>query len=566
MKKNLLELMTENERYLTEKTLSLMDKFYDENAKLLGSESTYHDVRSSSYYAAGLLIRNQAGDLERACEIIKLIISLQYDNPEEIYHGTFRATPKDVHPPVGNLPWKSFSPNWTYFFDKTIEKVSIEFKKNVSVEKLDEINKIINLQKELENAVTSVLPVIWKSYDPNWREFIGCTFALILAEFEDMLPKDLVELIDESMKKAVIGSIERRVYDTNPMNCNVEFMHIFMTHYFGSRFSNKEWKEHAAREAHKCYKDFMEFKTLAEYNSPTYYGIDLFALGLWRKYLKSDSLKKLAEEIEAYLWEDIAQFYNPNLQNMCGPFARAYAMNMQNYVTTTAMFIILLTGPDNVPMPEITENSQAFAEFCYGPMISLIGANIPENIKASFLTYEQDRQIERKFREMIERGKPGERRVLCTATAYIEKDLMLGALSGSRNTSGQLHPLTVYWKSEDDETLNIRLIRREKNKHWSEHIWGILYDAKASQRNLSLNIDFNTEKEIELVFQIKGKNLNIDLITEYLWQLPGLNIELEANAPKPQIIKCKDFIEVIYEYIPTNSSYHTMNFNLNLTK
>lgn len=568
MKKNLLESMTRNERYLAESTLSLMDKFYDSNMKLLGSENTYYDVRSSAYYAAGLLMRNQSGDLERALEVIKQIIKMQYDAPNEIYHGTFRATPKDIHPPVGNLPWKAFSPNWTHFFDTTIEKISKEFRKSVSVEKLQQLNEALNidLEKQLEDAVSNVLPVLWRSYDPNWREFIGCTFALIISEFEDMLPSDVIKLMDESMEKAVIGSIERRIYDSVPMNCNVEFMHIFMAHYFGSRFNNKDWKEHAAREAHKIYKEFMEFKTLAEYNSPTYYGIDLFALGLWRKYLNSDSLKKLGEEMESYLWVDIALFYNANLQNMCGPFARAYAMNMQNYVTTTAMFMLLITGEENLPMPTISSESQAFPEFCYGPMIALIGSHVPEHIQSSLIAHEKDRQIERKFIEMIERGKPGERRNLCTATAYIEKDLMLGALSGSKNTSGQLHAATIYWKSEDTETLNIRLIRREKNKHWRDHLWGITYDAKASKNLLEIDVAFDTERNIELVFQIRGKNIDINLITENLWKLPGLDVKLKSSAPTPTIVQCKDFFEVIYDYNPNTSKNNHMKFQLNLKK
>ena len=33
--------------------------------------------------------------------------------------------------------------------------------------------------------------VMWRDYDPNWREFIGTTFAIILNEYPDRIPPDL---------------------------------------------------------------------------------------------------------------------------------------------------------------------------------------------------------------------------------------------------------------------------------------------------------------------------------------------------------------------------------------
>lgn len=556
MEKVSFDSMTLNERYLAQETIALMDKFYDEKASLILGGDKKHDVRSSAYYAAGLLMRNQAGDLERACEIIRQIINTQYDKPGEIYHGTYRVHPEDPHPPIGNLPWKTLSHGWMHYTEDIYDKVLTELKKEIPSENAE------NFEKSFQTAVINTIPTVWLSYDPNWREFIGCTFAMIIAEFEDMLPKDIVKLIDDSMAKTVLGSVERRVYDVIAMNSNVEMMHIFMTYYFGERFNNEEWMMHAEREAKKCYDEFMEFKSLAEFNSPTYYGIDLFAFGFWRKYLKSETLKQIGKEMEYYLWEDIALFYNADMKNMCGPFARAYGMDMQKYVTTTGMFILLAIGKEYAPLPPISVKSEGFPEYCYGPIIAAIGTSMPEELKAYFETHQKDRQIERKFRETVERAKPGQRRNLCTVTAYIEKDLMIGAITGSGNTSGQLHPATVYWKDENGDVFNFRLIRREPNKHWSEHYWGIKYDGKAEKNLLKMDVDFDSEKEFELVFQVSGKNIDTSSISENSWQFPGLKAEVDAKAPVPYISQSKGRLEIVYHYNPEDQLSRHMSFNI----
>ena len=89
-------------------------------------------------------------DTEKAVRTIHAIIDTQFDEPGMAYHGTFFRWVGETHPP-------------------------------------------------------GMDSVMWKDYDPNWRQFIGLGFATILEEYEHRLPQDLIARMDRSLKLAVEG-------------------------------------------------------------------------------------------------------------------------------------------------------------------------------------------------------------------------------------------------------------------------------------------------------------------------------------------------------------------------
>ena len=80
---------------------------------------------------------------------------------------------------------------------------------------------------------------VWEHYDPNWRQFIGTTFALILIEFEPRLPADLPTRMVDSMRRAVEGEIAHQLL--TPDYTNIALMHGFLWGYAGTRLSRSEW-------------------------------------------------------------------------------------------------------------------------------------------------------------------------------------------------------------------------------------------------------------------------------------------------------------------------------------
>ena len=55
-------------------------------------------VRESSWYALGLLLRDQPGDRQRAAEILDAVLKEQYVKPGVRWYGTYQRTPEEPDP------------------------------------------------------------------------------------------------------------------------------------------------------------------------------------------------------------------------------------------------------------------------------------------------------------------------------------------------------------------------------------------------------------------------------------------------------------------------------------
>ncbi|MBM3212628.1 hypothetical protein FJZ33_10435, partial [Candidatus Poribacteria bacterium] len=64
--------------------------------------------------------------------------------------------------------------------------------------------------------------------------------------------------------------------------------------------------------------------TVSEFNSPTYYGVDIAPLAQIANYTKNEEYKIKAMILEERLWLDLATRYNPNIGQLAGPFSRVY--------------------------------------------------------------------------------------------------------------------------------------------------------------------------------------------------------------------------------------------------
>src|SRR3972149_2171129 len=89
-----------NAQTLVTDSIAWMDQYWDERAGLLWSPGDRVDPHhphpvgphiggESGWYALGLLLRNTRGDLERAIRFLDTILSYQFDEPSQPYHGTF---------------------------------------------------------------------------------------------------------------------------------------------------------------------------------------------------------------------------------------------------------------------------------------------------------------------------------------------------------------------------------------------------------------------------------------------------------------------------------------------
>ncbi|HYD08466.1 MAG TPA: hypothetical protein VEA78_00075, partial [Acidimicrobiales bacterium] len=130
--------------------------------------------------------------------------------------------------------------------------------------------------------------VEWIDYDPNWRQFVGTTFWLLREHFD-------IE-VGDAIDRAIAGEPRARV---SPKYSNIALM--------------KAWLEQDESYAGRVVEVFDRYGAFEEYGSPTYYGIDLFALALWTEHPPTGFFAEHGERLTAALWADIARWWHADL-------------------------------------------------------------------------------------------------------------------------------------------------------------------------------------------------------------------------------------------------------------
>jgi len=364
-------------------SMEWMNQLYDADTGLLRypQDVNRHMVRESLWYAFGLLLESKFLDqpsnhADRIETIITQVLANQYDAPGKIWHGTFKRAPQEPDPP--------------------------------------------------EDAV------IWKDYDPNWRQFIG-TVLILLRRLEDHLScKHLLVQIDAAIVLCIEGEPVGRV---PPTYTNIALMKAWLE-VESRELTGDDFYQRGLSYADEITQIYKKHGAFAEYNSPTYYGINFYALGLWQDF--SDELEVKGREISTALWTDISRYYHAGMKNVCGPWSRSYGMDMQKYVAAWGLWVWALTARNVAPFPHTTSNLEHGHDFCLGPIAAITAVAIPEKIKRHFLHFAEERQVSQQISTEPSRS----------AAAYLSNQLMIGLETSERSFQGteQYHPLTIHWR------------------------------------------------------------------------------------------------------------------------
>jgi hypothetical protein len=231
--------------------------------------------------------------------------------------------------------------------------------------------------------------------------------------------------------------------------------------------------------------------------------------------------------MEEALWRDIAQMYHAGLKNMAGPFDRSYGMDMQRYATTTGMWIWMMVGREIAPFPDITHTFKHALDFCFAPCYVAVDVSMPEAALQHFLTFQGERQIERVIADEPRR----------VATAWIGNTLLLGGESTEQSepTSTQFHPATIHWKSPQNRV------------SWVKLAYTMPVDAHAEKGLITLSFQGQGEQTPAIIFEIDTpEGSTLPSIQPHLWQLSGLTIQVETNAPYLGVKEQGEFCEVHY--------------------
>lgn len=452
--------------------MRVMDGCFDERAALIrplsavvtrnGDSSRLHIVRETSWYAAGLLLRNQAGDRERAIRAIEAVLEQQIDEPGRPWHGTFYRYAEEPRP-------TSAARRWT-------------------------------------------------DYDPNWREFIGTTFQIILLNFADRVPAELNRRMEQSIRLAVEGEIQED--RLKPTYTNTALLYGVLIGFAGERLQKPEWTRRANEWTEAVYRDFNRYGAFAEFNSPTYCGTDLFGLALWRVHGTTPRMREAGGAMEAALWRSTAALYHADLKNICGPYDRSYGMDMRRYASLVGLWLLSVLDPGEAPFPPVEFGVDHGSDIAYAPCFLLVPTRIPGDAMKHFRAFQGERLVRQQITS---------RRI---ATAWIEKDYMLGgeftgktrdAASGS-----QFHPATIHWRLPGGGVGWIRMVNAPR------------VDATAARDTLSISAVGDA------TFRILAPGAEARSVQRDQWRLPGLTVRVATDAAGTSAEARESFVEIVY--------------------
>lgn len=466
--------LDKNTRELFDDAMKLDEHFYDDGSKLVhspnaafgaGTRAGRYMVRESSWYALGLLFRDGPGDRQRAAGIIDAVLKEQYLKPGVRWYGTYKRTPEEPDPGAD--------------------------------------------------------AVIWRAYDPNWRVFIGTTFAMMLIEYPERIPKELAARMYQAIDRSIEGEIaEGRLV---PTYTNIALMYGSLWDFAAVHDKRADWQKKSADWNDSVDRLFKQHNTFFEYNSPTYCGVDLYGLALWRDYGSTEHMRKMGAEMEAGLWRDLADYYQPELRNLSGPFDRAYGMDMEEYVSVVGVWMRTALDREHAPLPPITPTTDHVADAWFAPHIAILGTQIPADAMAKMRHFEGEHLVHKQITDDR------------SATAWIGKKVLFGGefthKTKDAGPTSQFHPATVQWRTPSGEI------------GWVQLVECPMVDATAAKQGLTIS----TSGTVRL--RIHAKNLIVGKITEKNWDLPGLQIAASSDAKSFRTEQAGSSVDLIYSDI-----------------
>ena len=90
-----------------------------------------------------------------------------------------------------------------------------------------------------------------------------------------------------------------------------------------------------------------------EYNSPTYSGIDLYALALWTAFAPTQFFPDAGLRLATTLWNQADAIYHPALRNWCEPFTHSYHPDATRSVTLLALWKWARDGRNSLPLSNL---------------------------------------------------------------------------------------------------------------------------------------------------------------------------------------------------------------------
>ena len=352
---------------------------------------------------------------------------------------------------------------------------------------------------------------IWKTsilndkFDQNWREFIGCDLIIIRNKFRNLLPENIVKDVETGIIHAAKGAFKRNVA---PDYTNISIMSAFLMEYVGTEFDLLEIQNAGLKKAHDIFKLYQTNKTFSEFNSPTYYGVSLIGLALWRELSFSKEMQEMSKVLEKDFWHEITAFYNPNLRNMPGPYFRGYGMDMNKYFAITGIWIGLAVDDEKLaPLPP--HQGPKYGEMSNLAPIYNLGLSIPKKDLAKLKSFSKPQFITRNVPNKY-KGDSIKR-----VTVMINKDWMMGGLWGNLRVWEQIKTGTIHWKTIVIDIAWLMVLGDGKT------------NVKVSKTQMGIYLVNSKATSFEVY--VYADKIETSAFNDKVWTLPGMSLDLKTT-------------------------------------
>lgn len=285
--------------------------------------------------------------------------------------------------------------------------------------------------------------------------------------YADLLGDDLVASIEDALEMAAVGAMRRN--GTYPEGDNLilgytnpQIMRCLTVGWIGARRNNQTLLDFANEKSAQLWAFFASDgadDTLAEYNAPTYYGMDIWALVANVAYGPANAtMTTRAGAILTALWADIADHYNPYLRNLAGPYDRAYTRDMTMHSSVLSLWWWGLFGRaygGQAPLGDADLLYDAAQGAALALVMDTAARYIPDETAAALTRtgkWEGTRFLNKTIRgDLSTLGLGGEKTAKWrVATSWVSAEVMIGAEStgDTTNRGAQFVPAIVHWASD----------------------------------------------------------------------------------------------------------------------
>ena len=272
-----------------------------------------HSVRES---ALGAYLDLRAGRTDRAVTALRNVVALQYDAPGQPWHGTFPVTAEQAEPPPD--------------------------------------------------------AVEWFHYDPNWRQFLGTVLLVVLFDHGASLPTDLVD----DMWAAVVQCAEGEPPDRIPeWYTNPNLLHAWVQAHAGHRTGDTTMQAAGLARARRSMSRLETTGDVDEYNSPTYDGVDLLAAALWGTFPPSTEFADWGATLARTLCDRVSTLFDPGLAVVCGPYSRAYGIDLGQYVSLLGLWLHV-AGAEAVLPVDLSPSTHHVHDLFFLPLVERLSASV----------------------------------------------------------------------------------------------------------------------------------------------------------------------------------------------